>query len=91
MSYFPEDPYTAVAIARCESGLNAKAYNPKNNNGTTDGGLWQINSAHDTTLHNLGLDKWNPEEATKFARRLYDNRGGWGDWVCYTHKKIVMR
>ena len=88
---FPEDPNTAVAIATCESGLKPHAYNPTNNNGSTDGGLWQINSVHDKTLEQMGLDKYDPEDATVFARHLYEANGGWQDWVCYTHKMIVMR
>jgi len=82
---FPEDPHTAVAVASCESGLNANAYNPNNSNGSTDGGLWQINSVHDSRLEALGLDKYNPEDATKFARMLYE-QNGWRDWVCAWHK-----
>lgn len=35
----------AVAIAQAESGFNQQATN-KDSNGTTDYGLWQINSAH---------------------------------------------
>jgi len=87
---FPEDPHTALAIAKCESGLNIEAYNPNNLNGTTDGGLWQINDVHNPTLKELGLDKYNPEDATEFARILYDNRGGWEDWVCYTRNMLAM-
>lgn len=86
---FPEDPHTALAIARCESGLNIEAYNPNNTNGTTDGGLWQINDVHNPTLERLGYDKYNPEDATKFARHLYE-QNGWRDWVCYTHGMIAM-
>lgn len=89
-SAFPEDSSTAIAIAKCESGLKPHAYNPKNTNGTTDGGLWQINSVHDKTLERMGLDKFDPEDATKFARYLYETNGGWGDWVCY-HKIVAMR
>ena len=88
---FPEDPYTAVAIASCESGLKPTAYNGNNSNGTTDGGLWQINDVHNSTLERMGLDKYNPEDATKFARYLYDTNGGWQDWVCYTHGLLAMR
>lgn len=87
---FPEDPHTAVAVAECESGLKPTAYNPKNNDGSTDGGLFQINSTHDKRLGELGLNKYDPEDATKFARILYDERG-WSPWVCYSHKMIVMR
>jgi len=80
----------AMAVVKCESNFNHLAYNPKNTNGSTDGGLWQINSVHDGTLKRMGLDKYNPEDATKFARYLYDSNGGWGDWVCY-HKIVAMR
>lgn len=76
-------------MASCESGLKANAYNPTNFDGSTDGGLWQINSVHDSRLAELGLDKYNPEDATKFARMLYDNRG-WVDWVCFTKGMLAM-
>lgn len=76
----------------CESGLKADAHNPMNDDGTYDGGLWQINSSHDPKLRQLGLTKWDVEDATKFARMLYDERGGtWGAWVCYTKNMLVMR
>lgn len=89
-STFPEDPQTAIAVATCESGLKPTAHNPTNRDGSTDGGLWQINSVHDETLKQMGLDKYNPEDATKFARMLYD-KNGFNDWVCYTKKMLVMR
>lgn len=79
-----------MKVVACESGFNPSAYNPKNTNGSTDGGLWQLNSVHDKDLEILGLDKFNPVDATKFARMLYDNRGGFYDWVCY-NKMIAMR
>ena len=88
---FPEDPHTAVAVANCESSLNPKAYNPANNNGSTDGGLWQINSIHDSRLLELGLDKYNAEDATEFARLLYDE-SGWIPWVCFwSEDHLAMR
>jgi hypothetical protein len=79
-----------MAVATCESGLKPSAHNPTNNNGSTDGGLWQINSVHDKELKSLGLDKYNPEDATKYARMLYE-QNGFNDWVCYTHGLITMR
>ena len=86
---FPEDSHTAIAIVQCESNFNPKAINRNNPDGSTDGGLFQINSVHDQTLKEMGLDKFNPEDAAKFARYLYDQRGGWQDWVCLRH--IAMR
>ena len=80
---FPEDADRAVAVANCESRLNPSAVNKSNANGTVDGGLWQINSVHDKKLKELGLDKFDPEDATKFARMLYEERG-FQDWVCHT-------
>lgn len=78
---FPDDPHTAVAIARCESGLNPKAYNPKNTNGTTDGGLFQINSTHYKRMEKLGLDPYDVRDNAAFARMLYEE-SGWRPWVC---------
>lgn len=88
---FPEDPHTALAIARCESGLNPTAFNDKNVTPTVDRGIFQINSVHDEALNRLGLDPWDVEDNVEFARYLYDQRGGWQDWVCYTHNLIAMR
>lgn len=87
---FPEDPHTAVAVARCESGLKPTAHNSHNKDGSADGGLWQINTVHDKELQKLGLDKYSPRDATKYARMLYEERR-WNDWVCFTRKKIAMR
>lgn len=80
---FPEEPAKAIAIAYCESGLRPNAFNPHNRDGSTDAGLWQINSVHDSRLNELGLDKYDVEDATKYARMLYDEAGGWRDWVCH--------
>lgn len=73
-----------MRIVGCESGFNTDAHNDKNKDGSTDGGLWQINSAHDSRLNELGLDKYNPVDATKYARMLYD-KSGWKPWVCAWH------
>ncbi len=40
-------------------------------------------------MKQLGLDKYNPEDATTFARMLYEE-SGWQPWVCY-HKLVAMR
>ena len=80
---FPEDTERALAVARCESGLNPDAINTRNPNGTYDGGVFQINSVHRKRLESLGLDKFDPEDNVKFARMLYDEQG-WKPWVCHT-------
>lgn len=69
---FPEDPERAVAIAKCESGLNPKAVSP-----TNDHGLMQINK----TVHTVTGDIYDVETNLKFARKLYDERG-WQPWTC---------
>ena len=86
---FPEDSATALRIVACESGFSPTAHNPHNNDGTTDGGLWQINDVHNRELERLGLDKYNPVDATKYARMLYE-KNGWNDWVCFT-KYLAFR
>lgn len=74
----------ALAIAKCESGFKPEAYNGSNPDGSTDGGLWQINDVHAKRMAKLGLNRYDPEQATQFARMLYDERGGFNDWVCHT-------
>jgi len=65
-----------LEVARCESQYKVTAHNTTlNKDGTTDGGIFQINSVHDEELAILGLDKWDPEDNIKFARILYDRRG----------------
>ena len=72
---FPEDPHTAVAIVTGETAgtWDPEICGPVNKNGTIDCGLWQINDIHLPELKRLGLDRLDPEDATKFARILYDN------------------
>ena len=87
---FPEDSERALSVVKCESGFNPNAYNGKNTNGSTDGGLWQINSVHDKHLEKLGLDKFDPEDATEYARMLYE-ANGFRDWVCHTRGLAYSR
>lgn len=78
---FPHDAERMIAIAECESGLKPTAFNPLNPNGSTDGGLWQINSVHDPRLAQLDLDKFDPVDATEYAKLLYQE-SGIRPWVC---------
>lgn len=93
---FPEDPHTALAIAKCESGLQQWYPNGRLVTGKVDPhdtGLMQINTRiHGETLTNMGLDVANSvEDNVTFARHLYDSRGGnYNDWVCYTKGMLAM-
>ncbi len=80
-----------LEIARCESQYKAAAHNTKlNKDGTTDGGIFQLNSIHDEELNFLKLDKFDPKDNIRFARILYDrsglqpwesSRGCWGKYT----------
>lgn len=89
-SAFPEDPHTAVKIVHGESGFRSDICGKVNQNGTIDCGLWQINDVHLPTLKSMGLDRMNPEDATTFARYLYEQQGGWEDWMYYVNH-LAMR
>jgi len=87
---FPEEPNTAVAIFKCESGLIATAKGP-----TSDYGIAQIHApSWDYKAIQLGYGdyKTDIEDNLKMARYIYDGRGNFNDWVCYTkgmHKKYL--
>lgn len=71
----------AVAVAGAESGWNPGATN-SNTNGSTDYGMWQINSVHATLL--ASGDWRDPYQNAAMAKRVYDDALGWGPWVAYT-------
>ena len=73
---FPEDPDTAIAIAKAESGLKIEAINV-NTNGTKDRGLFQINSCH-----GYGDELFDIDFNLYVARQLYE-KSGWNPWVVY--------
>jgi hypothetical protein len=72
-----------VAIALTESKGETTAKNTANRNGTTDFGLWQINSVHQDLLD--AYKPWdNPNNNFYMAQRLYSGRGGkFTDWSTY--------
>lgn len=91
---FPESPDTAVAIAKCESGLIANVQSGHTWRGEQERsfGIFQIHSDswHSTALR-LGYENYrtDPEDNIKMARYIYDNAGKrWTDWSCYTKKMI---
>lgn len=79
---FPDSELvTAVAIAFAESSFNATATH-KNSDGSTDFGLWQINSVHG--FPELASGAWqDPNVNAQLAYRVW-KASGWNAWS--THK-----
>ena len=73
---FGDDWIEALAIFKCESKLKADAVSPKNNNGTYDVGIPQINTVHGIKA------KWlkNYKIAILVAKQIFDEQGGWSAW-----------
>lgn len=81
------DIATAVAIALAESGGNPTK-RPRNNDGTFDHGLWQINSVHREILTR---GNWqNPTDNARMAKAVHDDAGGWSPWVVYKTQKYRL-
>lgn len=79
---FPADQIaTAVAVALAESGGDATATH-HNSNGSTDHGLWQINSVHKSIL---ASGDWRlPSINARMAKAVWDNAGHkWTPWTTY--------
>jgi len=74
---FPEDPETALKIAKCESNFIPTAKSP-----TNDHGLMQINlTVHSGRVKEMGIDVYDVDDNLRFARLLYDE-SKWKPWVC---------
>lgn len=76
---------TAIAVALAESGGNTGATN-KNQNGSSDYGLWQINSIHASRFKNYhGMLLWDSRmEAaanTAMARELWKDNHSFSPWT----------
>lgn len=76
---------TATAVAFAESGGNPSASH-RNTNGSTDYGLWQINTIHGSLL-NQG-DRNNPMDNAKMAYTVWQRAGGkWSPWATYNSQR----
>jgi hypothetical protein len=75
-------------IVNCESGFKLKAHNPYNKNGTTDSGLFQINSTHRKNAKRMGIDLDTIQGQFYYAKYLV-NKNGYRDWVCAKKLGIV--
>ena len=84
---FPEEPNTAVAVAKAESELNTKAFNPEAHRGCMGSvGVFQIACVHNRSNPNALKDV---EFNIKKARAIYDETkartgNGWLKWGAYT-------
>lgn len=75
-----DDLVLAVAIAGAESTWNPSATN-LNANGSTDYGLWQVNSVHATIL--ASGDWRDPYSNARMAHQVWAQAGGWTPWVTF--------
>jgi Lysozyme like domain len=72
-------------VAFAESGGRPEAVN-RNTNGSTDHGLWQINTIHGSLL-NQG-NRNNPADNAKMAYTVWQRAGGkWTPWATYNSQK----
>jgi Lysozyme like domain len=69
----------AIAVALAESGGDPSATD-HDRNGTTDRGLWQINSIH--TQYSATCD-YDPSCAARAAFEISDGGHNWQPWVTY--------
>ena len=85
---FPESPNTAMAIAKCESGLDPdiQSQHTLSYGQERSFGIFQIHEPDwkDTAIR-LDLPRWrtDPEENIQLARYIYDTAGkSWKPWSC---------
>lgn len=85
-----QDALTAFCIALAESGGDPTKTNTKNTNGSTDYGLFQINSVHTALLN--GKNWQDPTVNAAMAFSLYKGRGNkFIDWATYNNPVLYTR
>lgn len=91
---FPEEPNTAVAVAKCESGLRVEIQSHHMLNGSREQsfGLFQVFAPvwHDDAIR-LGHTEYrtNVEDNLLMARYIYEQAGNsWQPWSCWSKKMI---
>lgn len=80
------DVVTAVAVALAESGGDTEATH-QNNDGSTDYGLWQINSVHRELL--AGKQWKDPLVNAQMAYEVWKG-SGWRAWSTYNNGMILV-
>lgn len=81
---FPENCAVMVAIAKAESGLDPNEPPNTNNNGSTDTGIFRINSIHGYSQEYLD----DVDNNIKVAKIIYDTQGITA-WVAYNNNKYL--
>jgi hypothetical protein len=76
---------TAIAVALAESGGNSDALNDANSNGSSDYGLFQINSVHDELLN--GGNWRDPVYNARMALEISSRGSNWLPWVAFNTGK----
>lgn len=78
--------YVMAAIAMAESGGNPKAHH-MDSNGSVDYGLWQINTVHNYSVH----DMLNPQQNAKEAVSIFNSSGpdAWSTYKSGAYKKYM--
>lgn len=69
---------TSLAVAKAESGWRENAVNRSNSDGSTDRGLWQINSIHGAR------STFDPEGNARAAYAISSRGRNWRPWVAYS-------
>lgn len=91
---FPETPETALAVAKCESGLvpDIQSHHTLSYGRELSWGLFQIHEpAWHKTAMRLGYEDYRTdvEDNIAMARYIYEQSGkSWRAWSCYTKKMI---
>lgn len=73
----PSEARLAAAVATAESGRRPLAVNVSNGDGSTDRGLFQMNSIHG------GCSTFDLAENVRCAVKLRGSARGWKHWVAY--------
>lgn len=79
-----ESQANGLAVIACESGRDPAAKNTNNPDGSTDRGLWQINSAaHPEVTDDCAYDSTGVC-STGAAFKISNSGTDFGPWVCYS-------
>ena len=82
---FPENPKVMIAIAKAESNLDPNATNV-NTNGSTDTGLFQINSINGEDE----LSLFDVDKNIEVARKIYEKQG-LSAWSVFNNKSFLKK